>query len=164
MISLPKNKIIWLTGQPGSGKSELGSMLYNKYKTSYPTILIDGDDLREKTGNFDYTKEGRYKNVTNAQLLARYLYKSGYVVIVALVAPYREVREVLKKEIGSLRYHEIYLYYEGITRGKEEYHVLDYEAPEDKFLSLDTTNDTPKESLKKIISYIREQESLSEIF
>jgi len=163
MLSVPKNKIIWLTGQPGSGKSELGRMLYNKYVSSFPTVLIDGDDLREKTGNFDYTKEGRYKNVTNAQLLARYLYKSGYVVIVALVAPYRDIRDVLKKEIGGLRYHEVYLHYQDVIRGKEEYHVLDYEPPLDKFLSLDTTTDTPKESLKKIVNYVKEQESLLEI-
>lgn len=163
MITIPKHKIIWLTGQPGSGKSELGQLLYNKYVSSYPTILIDGDDLREKTGNFDYTKEGRDRNVKNAQLLARYLYKSGYVVIVALVAPYREIREELKKEIGRLRYHEIYLHYSGITRGKEDYHVLDYEPPTDFFLDIDTTTDAPKQSLKKILDYIKEEELLLEI-
>lgn len=164
MINIPKNKIIWLTGQPGSGKTELGQLLYNKYKTSFPTVLIDGDDLREKTGNFDYSKEGRNKNMTNAQLLARYLYKSGFVVIVGLVSPYREIRESLKSEIGPLHFHEIYLHYDkGIIRGKEDYHVDGYEPPLSNFIAINTSVDTPKESLKKIINYIIEQEALSEI-
>jgi adenylylsulfate kinase-like enzyme len=154
------SRIIWLTGQPGSGKSELSKMLYKKYSGKEPTIIIDGDDLREKTNNFDYSKEGRDANISSAQLLARFLYKSGYTVIVALVSPYREMREKLKREIGPLHFHEIYLHYHNITRGKEEYHVLNFEKPVKNFLSLDTTTDSPKQSLIKILNYVQEQDSM----
>lgn len=148
------NNIIWLTGQPGSGKTVLGTMLYNYYKRKkVDVILIDGDDLREKTGNFDYTPEGRNKNILNAQMLARYLHKSGYTVIVSLVAPYRELREEFKKEFSSLM-TEVYVHCEDV-RGREEYHVKNYEAPTSNFLDIDTTNDTPKQSFKKILSYLQ---------
>jgi adenylylsulfate kinase-like enzyme len=144
------NNIIWLTGQPGSGKTVLGRMLVKHYeKNKIPVILIDGDDLREKTGNFDYSPEGRNKNILNAQMLARFLYKSNYTVIVSLVAPYRELREEFKNEFGSLM-TEVYVHCTDI-RGRENFHAKDYEAPLNNFLDLDTTNETPKQSFRKIL-------------
>ena len=148
------NNIIWLTGQPGSGKTVLGTMLYKYHKKKkIDVILIDGDDLREKTGNFDYSPEGRNKNISNAQMLARYLHKSGFTVIVSLVAPYRNLREEFKKEFGSLL-TEIYVHCED-ERGREEYHVKNYEPPLNNFLNLDTTNETPKQSFKTILNYLK---------
>lgn len=151
------NNIVWLTGQPGSGKTVLGTMLKNYYeKKKQKVIMIDGDDLREKTGNFDYTPDGRNKNITNAQMLARYLNKSGYTVIVSLVAPYRELREDFKKEFKEL-ITEVYVHCEDI-RGKEKYHVKNYEQPLDNFLDIDTTNEKPKQSFKKIINHLKKYE------
>jgi adenylylsulfate kinase-like enzyme len=154
-----KNRIVWLTGQPGSGKSKLAKLLYDKYSKSNPCIIIDGDDLRQKTGNFDYSKEGRDKNINNAQLLARFLYHSGYVVIVALVSPYKDLREQFKKEFGDNIY-EVYVHCNDL-RGKEEYHVANYEQPTMNYLDLNTTTENPNQSAKKIISYIdnRQQET-----
>ena len=153
-----KNRIVWLTGQPGSGKSELAKLLYDKYQKNNSCIIIDGDDLRQKTGNFDYSKEGRDKNINNAQLLARFLYYSGYVVIVALVSPYRDLREQFKKEFVNNIY-EVYVHCDDL-RGKEEYHVANYEQPKIDYLDLDTTTDNPKQSAKKIVDYVdnRQQE------
>lgn len=153
------NSIIWLTGQPGSGKTVLGQMLVRYFeKNKKPVIFIDGDDLREKTGNFDYTPEGRNKNILNAQMIARFMYKSGFTVIVSLVAPYREMREEFKKELGSL-ITEVYVHCSDV-RGREHYHAKDYEEPINNFLDLDTTNDTPKQSFKKIIEEINKYEIL----
>lgn len=154
----PTKRIIWLTGQPGSGKTELSKLLYKHYKKSGATIVVDGDDLREKTGNFDYTAEGRNKNILNAQLLARFLYKSGFTVIVALVAPYRELRETFKTEMSEHMF-EVYVHYSDQIRGREEYFVNDYQEPLSRFLDLDTTIDTPKQSAKKIIKYIARKDS-----
>lgn len=148
------NSIIWLTGQPGSGKTVLGTMLFNYLKKKkHKVIMIDGDDLREKTGNFDYSPEGRNKNILNAQMLARYLHKSNFTVIVSLVAPYRELREEFKKEFDPL-ITEIYVHCED-ERGREDYHVANYEPPLKNFLDLNTTEDTPKQSFKKILNHLQ---------
>lgn len=150
-------RIIWFTGQPGSGKSVLGSMLKKHLeKNKQKVIIIDGDDLREKTANFDYTQEGRNKNILNAQMIARFLVKSGYIVVVSVVAPYLELREQFKKEFGSLIV-EVYVHCSDI-RGRESYHVKNYEKPLNNFLSLDTTQDTPKQSFKKILKHMSQFE------
>ena len=83
---------------------------------------------------------------------ARYLHKSGFTVIVSLVAPYRDLREEFKKEFSSL-ITEIYVHCKD-ERGREEYHVKNYEPPLNNFLNLDTTNETPKQSLKKILNLL----------
>ena len=59
--------IIWLTGQPGSGKTTLANELIIHLKKSNPSIKIinlDGDDLRNISRNKDYSKEGRIKNIS----------------------------------------------------------------------------------------------------
>ena len=53
------DKIIWLTGQPGSGKTTLANELKNRIeKNSKDVMIVDGDDLRNITTNKDYSRKG----------------------------------------------------------------------------------------------------------
>ena len=91
-----KNKIIWLTGQPGSGKTTIAKALKKKILSNSEdnnVILVDGDDLRDITTNKDYSRQGREKNITTAQKIAHFLSNKDFIVIVALVAPYLNIRE-----------------------------------------------------------------------
>ena len=128
--------IYWLTGQPGSGKTTLATWIM----TSYPNkgVHIDGDDLRNCFQNKDYSKEGRIKNVENAQNIARFLHYKGHVVVVSFVSPYREQREEFKKLMGD-KLIEIYVHTTK-KRGREEYYVSDYEPPIDNFIDCDTSD------------------------
>ena len=66
--------IYWLTGQPSHGKTILAKLLVKHYEKSYIKLFhIDGDDLRGIFNNQDYSKEGRIKNITFAQGLAKFL-------------------------------------------------------------------------------------------
>ena len=61
--------ILWLTGQPGSGKTTLANEFINSIIKDNPAIKIiniDGDDLRSINKNKDYSKEGRIKNISTA--------------------------------------------------------------------------------------------------
>ena len=146
-------KIIWLTGQPGSGKTTLAKGVVSNYDYLGKKVFhIDGDNLRDITENYDYTAEGRYKNVTNAQFIAKVLSKSGYVVVVSLVSPYKIVRGNLKNHIEN--YYEIYVTYDNtIERGREHYHVEDYEEPVEDFLYIDTTTRPPGFAIDDIMEY-----------
>ena len=56
--------IIWLTGQPGSGKTTLANQLIKSLTQNNKNIKIlniDGDDLRALNKNKDYSKKGRIK-------------------------------------------------------------------------------------------------------
>jgi adenylylsulfate kinase len=133
--------IYLFTGQPGSGKTTLGKKLQmwlqtDKKNWRKSVFHIDGDQLRELFPNTDYSKEGRYKNITKAFDIAKYLDASGNDVVISLVSPYKELREKFKSEC---RVQEVYCHTKKI-RGREDKFALDYEPPMEFYIDLDTSD------------------------
>lgn len=144
-------KIIWLTGQPGSGKTTLAKAIEKSIKSkdiNTNIMIIDGDDLRNITVNKDYSRRGREKNITTAQKIAHFLYNKKFIVLVSLVAPYKELREKFKSLVPVL---EIYLHTTEI-RGREKFFADDYERPTENFLDIDTTKKTVEECVNEILN------------
>jgi adenylylsulfate kinase len=142
--------IIWLTGQPGSGKTTICKrILWDK-----PGVFhIDGDDLRDLFDNKDYSESGRRKNIELAQQIAHYLHKKGSDVVVSLVSPYKDQRDKFKEKMGD-NLVEVYIHTTDV-RGRENFFVKEYEAPTEKYLSIDTTNESVEESTKKVLDYAK---------
>ena len=112
--------IIWLTGQPGSGKTTLANSIIHslqKEQSDIKIINLDGDDLRSINKNKDYSKEGRIKNISTAISIVRFLANKDYLCIVSIVATYRFLRNELKTEFSFL---EVYLHTKEI-RGRETF-------------------------------------------
>ena len=154
-------KIIWLTGQPGSGKTTLANSLIDnlsKEKPEIKIINIDGDDLRNISKNKDYSKEGRIKNISTAISIMRFLANKRYLCIVSIVAPYKFLRDELKEDFPFL---EIYLHTSDI-RGREKFFAKDYEIPTDpNTLSIDTGELTIKESADEILNVYRKMATVA---
>lgn len=146
--------IYWLTGQPAHGKTTLAKMLVEYFeKNNLSKVFhIDGDDLRSLTKNKDYSEQGRIDNVKGAQKIAHYLHNQGYTVVVSLVSPFRwqreEFKDFLKENIIELYIHTLK------KRDRENFKVDYYEKPIKNFINVDTTFDSPEESLQKIIDQI----------
>ena len=153
--------IIWLTGQPGSGKTTLANQLIKSLTQNNKNIKIlniDGDDLRALSKNKDYSKKGRIKNISTAISIIRFLANKGYICVVSIVAPYRFLRDELKSEFSFL---EVYLHTSDI-RGRENFFAKDYEIPiDEKHLSIDTGKLTIKESLDEILNVYRKMATLA---
>ena len=143
--------IIWLTGQPGSGKTTICKEILELKDNRI--FHIDGDDLRDLFENKDYSEQGRRKNIELAQHLAHFLHKKGQNVVVSLVSPYKDQRDTFKHKLGK-GILEYYIHTTDI-RGREDYHVDGYEVPTEDFCGIDTTNISPLDSLKQIISYAK---------
>lgn len=133
--------IIVLFGQPHSGKSTLAAELdfHN----------IDGDNLRELFSNKDYSREGRIKNLNRASDIAHYINSVEDSVVLSLVYPYKEARDYLKSLTNDILW--VYLTYSG-ERGRENFHVKDFETPdEEDVLSLDTSKLSIEECVNAIL-------------
>jgi adenylylsulfate kinase len=141
--------IYWLTGQPGSGKTTIALELM---KTLSPTSTthIDGDDLRDIFQNKDYSETGRRRNIERAQDIALFLHRKGHTVLVSLVSPYKDQRDTFKKLADVT---EVYVHTSEI-RGRENFHVSNYEPPTENFIDIDTTTDSVEESSNKLLNII----------
>ena len=142
-------------GQPHSGKTTLAKHLrtaleiHNKFEKVY---MIDGDKLRDLFQNKDYSEDGRRKNIQIAYSIARYLDSLSpfNTVIIALVSPFLDLREELKEATDVI---EIYVHTTNV-RGREAYHVSDYQAPIENFIDIDTTNVDELTSLNELLNKI----------
>jgi len=152
---IKKMAIFWFTGQPHAGKTTLAKhlktalMLRNQVKLVY---MVDGDDLRRIINNKDYSEQGRRTNIGQAVAIAKYLDDANYDVIVSLVSPYKDLREELKASANVI---EIYVHTTDI-RGREEFHVKNYEPPTENFIDIDTTGVDELISLNELLTKLED--------
>ena len=142
-------KIYWFTGQPGAGKTTLAKGLMNRLSL-VNFIHVDGDDIRDIFQNKDYSENGRRQNIQRAQDIAQFLNAKGNSVIVSLVSPYKDQRDNFKQNPNVV---EIYVHTDEI-RGREQFHVQNYEPPTENFIEINTTNTTVEECIEKIVNYV----------
>ena len=141
--------IIVLFGQPHSGKTTLSERL--EFENLYD-IHIDGDKLREVFNNKDFSKEGRLRNLQKASDIAAFLNGMSYDVVMSVVYPYKEARDYLNNLVPNVKW--IYLTYTN-PRGREDFHVADFEEPElENFMQINTDNQSIEETLEKIEKYV----------
>lgn len=153
--------IIVFIGQPHSGKTTLAEALqiefFGMYKRSYP--VVDGDEIRRIFQNKDFSTEGRLKNLNRISDIARFLKDKYQVVMVSAVYPLKEARAYLESICDEVLW--VHLSYDE-ARGRENFHVEDYELPEDEvknLLKLNTSQLNITECLSKILQYVGEKSS-----
>jgi adenylylsulfate kinase len=143
--------IYYLIGQPHAGKTTLSKLLKQHL---YPQniIQIDGDEIRDIFQNKDYSEQGRRKNIQRAQDIAKFLNSKGFDVIMSLVSPYKDLRDELK---STSNVTEVYIHTTDV-RGRESFHVENYEKPTEDYISIDTSGVSEFTSLGELITKIGE--------
>lgn len=136
-------RVIWFTGQPGAGKTTLAKELIKKFSNE-KVIHIDGDDLRDVLDNKDYSEKGRRKNIQFAINMAKVMESKGYLVIVSMVSPYRD-----------LRYGNVFWINSTRPTDREKYWVDNFEPPLEAFWMIDTTDQSIEESVNEILDVCR---------
>ena len=142
-------------GQPHSGKTTLARHLRTALEISNQlriVYMIDGDKLRELFKNKDYSEAGRRKNIDRAYSIARYIQDLNPFndIIIAVVSPFLDLREQLKEATDVI---EIFVHTTNI-RGRENFHVIDFEKPITNYIDLDTTDVDELTSMNELLNKI----------
>ena len=141
--------IYWFTGQPGSGKTTLALALQAVLRGCGRFVVhLDGEFLREITGNRDFTEAGRTRNIRAGQQFAAKLHAEGVDVVASFVSPYRIMRDEFKKSGNVV---EIYVHTTEI-RGREAHFVADFEPPQRDFVDIDTTGVSVESCVQRILN------------
>lgn len=155
-----------LFGQPCSGKTTLAKELENALCSLQQnnSIIIDGDQIRTLFKNNNYGLLGRATNHQNAINIAIFNHSIGSDVIISMMFPYITFREELIKqaELIDAPLHFFYLHYDkqNERRGREQYHLEDFETPAKKelnsglFTELNTGELSTQDCIKKILHVI----------
>lgn len=130
--------ILWLTGNSGAGKTTLARGLEQyvneelspEHAHARRLIVLDGDDMRA-TISTDATlsAEDRRKHNLRVARLAKHLQSRGFLVVVAVIAPFTSVRE----EIDAIC-HPLWIY---VKRSGLTSHDRPYEEPTRPALMID---------------------------
>ncbi len=166
-------KVIFLTGLSGSGKTTIAISLFEKYKLNgIIPILLDGDTIRNELKLFGFDEASRKKHNIEVGKLAALLEKKGYIVIVALIAPYAEVRNEIRKLCKT--FFEIYvstplktciqrdvkgLYAEALSGELNDFTGISapYFAPINPEITIDTTNISVEETILNIFNILEKK-------
>lgn len=159
---------VWLTGLPCSGKTTIARLLETRLvEGGSRAQILDGDEVRRwLTSEFGYSREDRDANIRRIAHVAHLLTRAGAVAIVATVSPFRSVREEARARIRN--FFEVYVdcpldvciardvkgMYRKALQGelKQFTGVSDpYEAPTNPELTVRTDQETPQESVQKIL-------------
>jgi adenylylsulfate kinase len=100
---------VWFTGLSGAGKTTICKAVYSALLASgYRVEILDGDLLRKHLSrDLGFSKEDRDENIRRIGFIADLLTRNGVIVLVAVISPYRAVRDEVRKKIG--RFLEVFV-------------------------------------------------------
>ena len=103
--------IIWLVGMSASGKTTIGTALFEELKAANPaTVLIDGDQVRRVFGHdspSDYTLTGRRENSDRVQGLCSLLDEQGIDVVCCVLSVFPDALAGNRRNYRD--YFEVYV-------------------------------------------------------
>jgi len=166
--------ILWLTGLSGAGKSTLAQLLESQLRDrGFKVEVLDGDLVRQNLSQgLTFSKEDRDINVRRVGFVANLLSRNSIAVIVALISPYREVRDELKRT--TTNFIEVYinapltvcekrdvkgLYARARAGQIKAFTGIDdpYEVPLNPDIICYTSEETIEESIDKIMAYLEQE-------
>lgn len=94
---------VWLTGLSGAGKSTVARALEARLTARGRVVtVLDGDVVRTHLSQgLGFSKADRDTNVRRIGFVASEIVRHGGAVVCAVVSPYRETREEVRRLIGS---------------------------------------------------------------
>src|SRR5690348_7795835 len=170
---MKKIPAIWITGIPGSGKTTISNLLKDYLqKKNIPVIILDGDEIRKTVSkDLGFSPQDRKEHNRRVIEIAKLLVKNNFTVIVPLISPYRETRDLARKEIPN--FVEVYVKAsldtcikrdpKGLYKKAKNGEITNltglqspYEEPQNPEVILDTEKNSPKQCIDIITSKLQQ--------
>ncbi len=162
--------VVWLTGPSGAGKTTIAGELELELRGRGVMIgMLDGDDLRQGLcKGLGFSDADRTENIRRTAAVARLMTRSGLLVIVSLISPFRAGREQARALFEPGEFFETYVHtplevaerrdpkglYRRARNGEiGQFTGIDspYEAPESPEVRLETVGHTPRECAMTVL-------------
>ena len=101
--------IVWLTGLSGAGKTTICENVREMLSArGFWVEVLDGDRMRlHLCRDLGFSKEDRNENILRLGVVADLLARSGAIVLVAAISPYREARDNVRQK--AAHFLEVYV-------------------------------------------------------
>ena len=99
----PRGRTVWLTGLSGAGKSSVAMLVERKLlENNVPAYVLDGDNLRHGlNADLGFSMADRSENLRRLAHVATLLADAGHVVLVPVISPLTEHREMARQVHGD---------------------------------------------------------------
>ena len=163
--------ILWLTGVPAAGKTTIANLLGERLQAEGAKVhVLDGDVIRRlNQGRLGFSREERITHIIQVSNTTLMLKERGIICIVAMIAPYREIRQAILKKTGAI---EIFVeasletcrardpkgLYSLAARGEiKNFTGIDdpYDPPLTPDIHLHTERETPEESAGRVLAHLQ---------
>ena len=168
-----KGFTLWFTGLSGAGKTTLARLVERELiGRGHKVEVLDGDVIRTNLSKgLGFSKEDRDTNIRRIGFVCNLLTRNQVVAIAAAISPYREVRDEVRRDIGT--FIEVYvkcpidvlaerdvkgLYKKALAGEIKNFTGVDdpYEAPLASEVIVETDLESAEESAARIIAKLEE--------
>jgi len=168
-----KGFTLWFTGLSGAGKTTLARLVETELLSrGHKVEVLDGDIIRTNLSKgLGFSKKDRDTNIRRIGFVCNLLTRNDVVAIAAAISPYREVRDEVRRDIGS--FVEVYvrcpidvlaerdvkgLYKKALAGEIKNFTGVDdpYESPLAAEVIVETDTETPEQSAARIIARLEE--------
>mgnify|MGYP001987564617 CR=1 FL=1 len=169
-----KSVVVWFTGLSGSGKSTIAHSLEEElHQKCYRAYVLDGDNIRfGLSSDLDFSDVDRQENIRRIGEVSKLIMDAGLITITAFISPFKIDRDRVREMFSDGDFIEIYCYasletcesrdvkglYKLARAGKiKNYTGINspYDIPENPELILNTEDNTIKESVGKLIGFLK---------
>ena len=165
---------LWFTGLSGAGKTTISEVVEKELRERLGKVeVLDGDIVRTNLSKgLGFSRADRDTNILRIGFVAKLLTRNGVAMIVSAISPYKEARDMVRREIGE-DFIEVFvdcpvdvcarrdvkgLYKKAFAGEIEQFTGVSdpYEPPAAPELVLRTDEEEPHDSARKVIAKLEE--------